>query len=98
MGFIERIGASGQVYLQPRLDVPVIAPGGSRASIKRTSLPAPLHLAGALARYRHLSLSERARLGRPAVALGRLDLDDEALDAVSFGAWLTARGQSQPST
>lgn len=95
MGFIERIGASGQVYLQPRLDVPVIAPGGSRASIKRTSLPAPLHLAGALARYRHLSLSERARLGRPAVALGRLDLDDEALDAVSFGAWLTARGQSE---
>jgi squalene-associated FAD-dependent desaturase len=94
MGFIERIGASGQVFLQPRLDVPVIAPGGSRASIKRTALPAPLHLAGALARYRHLSVSERARLGLGALALSRLDPDDEALDAISFGAWLADHGQS----
>jgi squalene-associated FAD-dependent desaturase len=93
-GFVDRIGANDKVFLQPRLDVPVLAPGGSHASIKRTALPAPLHLAGALGRYRHLSLRERMRLGRPAIALGRLDPDDPSLDNVSFGDWLTRHGQS----
>ncbi|MGA7418053.1 MAG: FAD-dependent oxidoreductase, partial [Acidimicrobiales bacterium] len=43
-GFLERIGATGQVSLQPRLEVPVLAPGGITASITRTDLPAPFHL------------------------------------------------------
>ena len=91
-GFIDRIGAAGQVFLQDRLDVPVLAPGGARASIKRSSLPAPAHLAVSLATYRHLSLVERVRLMRPALALGRLDPDDASLDAVPFGDWLGGRG------
>jgi len=95
LGFIERIGARDQVYLQTRLDVPVLAPDGSRASIRRTSLPAPLHLAGALGRYRHLSLRERARLLGPALALGRLDPNDPSLDDMSFGHWLAEHGQSE---
>ena len=44
--------------------------GGARASIRRTGLPAPLHLPGSLARYRHLSLRERLRLGRPPSRFG----------------------------
>jgi len=92
--FIERIGASEQVFLQRRLDVPVLAPDGSRASIKRTALPAPVHLLAALARYRHLSPLERVRLVRPALALRRLDPSDPSLDKVSFGDWLVAKGQS----
>ena len=94
-GFIDRIGAAGQVFLQDRLDVPVLAPGGARASIKRSSLPAPAHLAVSLATYRHLSLVERVRLMRPALALGRLDPDDASLDAVPFGDWLAGRHQSK---
>jgi squalene-associated FAD-dependent desaturase len=94
-GLIERIGGSDKVFLQPRLDVPVLSPTGRRASIKRTALPAPLHLAGALSRYRHLSVGERVRLGRPALALGRLDPDDPALDEVSFGDWLALQGQDE---
>jgi squalene-associated FAD-dependent desaturase len=92
--FIDRIGASHEVFLQPRLDVPVLSPEGVRASIRRTALPAPLHLLGSLARYHHLSLRERARLGRPALALRRLDPDDASLDEVSFGDWLVSQGQS----
>lgn len=92
-GFIDRIGAADQVFLQPRLDVPVLAPDGSQASIKRVNLPAPLHLAGSLVRYRHLSVRERIGLGRPALALSRLDPDDAALDGVSFGDWLARHGQ-----
>jgi squalene-associated FAD-dependent desaturase len=92
--FLERIGASDQVILQPRLDVPVLAPGGVQSSITRSGLPTPLHLAGSLARYRHLSLSERAALLRALLPLMRLDTDDPALDQVTFGAWLTRHGQS----
>lgn len=54
----------------------------------------PFHLAAGLVGYPHLSLSERASVGRAALALGRLDPDDPALDAVDFGSWLTRHGQS----
>jgi uncharacterized protein with NAD-binding domain and iron-sulfur cluster len=91
--FLDRIGGTGQTYLQPRLDIPVLAPGGARADITRTNLPSPLHLAGALLRYRHLSLADRARLGRPTLALKRLRLDDPALDDETFGSWLARHGQ-----
>ncbi len=62
--FVDRIGASEQVYLQPRLDVPVLSPDGTRGSIRRMRLPAPLHLAASLMRYRFLSLRERIGLLR----------------------------------
>jgi squalene-associated FAD-dependent desaturase len=83
------------VFLQDRLDVPVLAPGGARASIKRSALPAPLHIAGSLGTYRHLSVRERVRLVRPALALRRLDPDDASLDNVSFGDWLADHGQNK---
>ncbi|HUZ10190.1 MAG TPA: hydroxysqualene dehydroxylase HpnE [Acidimicrobiales bacterium] len=92
--FLRRIGASEQVVLQDRLKIPVLEPGGARATIARSPLPSPLHLAPSLARYRHLSLGERARLVRPALALRRLDLADPALDEITFGAWLARHGQS----
>jgi hydroxysqualene dehydroxylase len=91
--FLARIGATDAVHLQRRLDIPVISPDGTRSSIYRGSLPAPLHLVPALARYRHLSLAERLRLARPAVALRRLDPDDPSLDNVTFGHWLARHGQ-----
>jgi hydroxysqualene dehydroxylase len=92
--FLERIGASDQVVIQPRLEVPVLAPGGVPSTISRSGLPTPLHLARSLARYRHLTLSERASLARAVLPLMRLDADDPALDQVTFGEWLTRHGQS----
>jgi hydroxysqualene dehydroxylase len=92
--FIQRIGATEHVHLQSRLTVPVLAPGGRRATIARNSLPAPLHLAGSLARYRHLSVVERLRLLSAVTALRRLDLGDPTLDTQSFGEWLTRHHQS----
>jgi squalene-associated FAD-dependent desaturase len=93
--FLDRLGATDMVHLQPRLEVPVLAPGGTTSVISRSSLPAPLHLLGSLARYRHLTLGDRARLARAALALRRLDLDDPGLDDVAFGPWLSAHGQSR---
>jgi squalene-associated FAD-dependent desaturase len=92
--FLERIEATDAVYLQPRLDIPVLSAKGTRSSIARSSLRAPLHLAPALARYRHLGIGERMRLAWPALALSRLDPSDPSLDSVTFGSWLSRHGQS----
>ena len=94
--FLDRIGAADKVHLQRALEVPVLAPGGRRARIARTSvpLPSPFHLVPSLLAYRHLSLLERARLFRPVRALRALTLDDPALDEETFGAWLARHGQS----
>jgi hydroxysqualene dehydroxylase len=92
--FLDRIGAADQVILQDRLAIPVLSPGGAASSITRSRLPAPLHLAGSLLRYRHLSVAERAALLRPVMALRRLDPDDPTLDTQTFGHWLAGHGQS----
>src|SRR5581483_2831587 len=63
---LERLGTTGATTLQRRLAIPVIAPGGRVEWLRRAPLPAPLHLAGALAAYGHLSVRERARAPRAA--------------------------------
>ncbi|SBT88152.1 squalene-associated FAD-dependent desaturase [Streptomyces sp. DI166] len=96
--FLDRIEASALAPLQDRLDVPVLdlaKPEGRRLGrIRRDPLPVPLHLGRSLAAYPHLSLTERAAVGRAALALKGLDLDDPALDEQDFGSWLAAHGQS----
>jgi squalene-associated FAD-dependent desaturase len=90
---LRRIGAWGDVTLQPRLDIAVLAPGGRRGRLARTGLPAPLHLAASLVRYPFLSPRERASAALAMSALGRVDPDDPAADLQSFGGWLRARRQ-----
>ncbi|WP_327288022.1 hydroxysqualene dehydroxylase HpnE [Streptomyces sp. NBC_01198] len=93
--FLDRIAARDLVTLQDRLDVPVVdANTGRTGRLSRAALPVPLHLAASLARYPHLSLRERASVGRAALALRGLDLADPALDDVDFASWLAGRGQS----
>ncbi|MFR0355954.1 hydroxysqualene dehydroxylase HpnE [Streptomyces sediminimaris] len=96
--FLDRIGAAALAPLQDRLDVPVLdvaRPAGRRLGrLRRDALPVPLHLGRSLATYPHLSLAERAGVGRAALALKGLDLADPSLDTQDFGSWLTAHGQS----
>ncbi len=90
---LERLGSSERVTVQPRLEIPVLKPGCKRAVLRRGALPAPFHLAGALARYPHLTLRERISAGRAALALARLDPAEAALDEARFGDWLKDHGQ-----
>ncbi len=94
---LERLGVTGQVALQARLDVPVRTPH-TTARLRRNTLPAPLHLGGALLRYSVLSPADRLRAVRGALALRRVDPTNPATDTRSFGAWLVEHGQNPQIT
>lgn len=92
---LRRLGVADRVELQPRLAIPVCSPGAGRPVwLRRTALPAPLHLAASLLRYRPLSITERVRFALAADALRRVDPTLEATDRQNFGAWLRRHGQS----
>jgi squalene-associated FAD-dependent desaturase len=90
---LARLGSDSLTWLQRRLEIPVLSPGREPARLKRGSLPAPLHLAGALARYPRLTPAKRLGAARAALALMRLRPQDESLDSLTFGAWLARHGQ-----
>ncbi len=95
---LARLGSEHLVSLQPRLEIPVLKPGSEPFLLRRGSLPAPLHLAGALARYPHLSMRQRVGAVRAALGLrglersrrGRRELE---LDRLTLGEWLARHGQ-----
>jgi hydroxysqualene dehydroxylase len=90
---LARLGSDHHVAVQERLEIPVLSPGAQPVLLRRGSLPPPFHLAGALARYPHLTPSERLSAALAARALGRLDPDDRSLDGRTLGAWLAEHGQ-----
>lgn len=93
--FLDRVEGAALAPLQERLDVPVLDADRNRLGrLRRTALPVPLHLAASLATYPHLSLAERAKVGRAALALQGLDPADPQLDGQDFGSWLARHGQS----
>jgi squalene-associated FAD-dependent desaturase len=93
-GLLERLEATELVTMQSRLRIPVLAPGGRRAQLARSELPAPLHLARSLLGYDLLSRRERLSVARAMAALRRVNIDDPACDGRAFGDWLTEHGQS----
>ena len=103
LDFLDRIGSAGDVELQDRLDVTILrppqpagarSPDPERAVLRRDPLPAPLHLGRSLLGFGLLPLKARLGLGRAALALSRLDLNDPALDEQTFASWLAEHGQS----
>ena len=93
---LARLGSDSLVSVQPRLEIPVLRPGREPYVLRRGSLPPPLHLAGGLARYRHLPLRERLGAARAALALMRLSPAPRTRSSrgSSLGQWLARHGQS----
>ncbi|HMD93490.1 MAG TPA: hydroxysqualene dehydroxylase HpnE [Trebonia sp.] len=91
-GLLDRLGMAPHAPLQPRFDVPVLSPS-RRTRLKRSRLPAPLHMLPALTRYPLLSYPERMRLAQAALAIRRVDPADPATDELRLGDWLAAHGQ-----
>jgi uncharacterized protein with NAD-binding domain and iron-sulfur cluster len=93
---LARLGMTGSVSMQERFDVTVLTPGG-QARLRRNSLPAPLHMAGALARYGLLTPGERLKVGRAALGMRFADPASPRLDEQRLGDWLGARWQGERS-
>ena len=91
---LDRLGTAADTVLQDRLSIPVLMPGGRTALLRRSGLPAPLHLAGALARYRPLSKRERVAAVIAARELSKVEPGSAAADRQNFGGWLRRRRQS----
>jgi squalene-associated FAD-dependent desaturase len=92
---LARLGSERHVAVQPRLEIPVLSPDAPPVVLRRGTLPPPLHLAGALARYPHLTPAQRLSAALAARALTQLDPDDPTLDEQTFGDWLAQRGQDE---
>ncbi len=92
---LSRIGGERHVAVQERLEIPVLSPGAEPVLLRRGTLPPPLHLAGALARYARLSPAQRLTAALAARALGALDPADPALDRRTLGEWLAEHGQDE---
>jgi len=93
-GLLDRLGMTAHAPVQPRFDVTVVAPA-RRARMRRARVPAPLHMLPALLGYPFLSLAERSRISRAALAFKRLREEDPATDEIRLGDWLAARGQDE---
>jgi squalene-associated FAD-dependent desaturase len=94
---LARFGSERHVAVQERLRIPVISPGKPTVVLRRGTLPPPLHLAGALARYPHLRPAQRLSAALAARALAAIDTSDPELDRRTLGDWLADLGQSEQS-
>jgi squalene-associated FAD-dependent desaturase len=88
---LARLGVTGASPLQNRLELTVLAPS-AQVHVRRSGLPAPLHLARSATRYRLLSAGQRAKAAAAAVALQFVDADR---DDRSLGEWLARHGQGE---
>jgi squalene-associated FAD-dependent desaturase len=100
LALLDRLGVTDKVFLQPRLAIEVRSPrpSGSRDEavwLRRSALPAPLHLADSVLKYKPLGFRDRLRFGGAALALRKVDPAAPSSDAQSFGTWLAAHGQSE---
>ena len=96
--FLDRIGMGDQIDLQDRFRVPVLTRDGRSGRLSRVGgLPAPLHLAGSLARYALIGPGDRARILLATALLRTLDHTDPRMDERSFADWLHAHGQRRPA-
>ena len=93
---LDRLGVAENVALQDRLDIPIRSPKHTgTARLRRNNMPAPLHLGASLMRYPLLNSGQRWRFVRAALAMRRLNRNDPAVDARSFGDWLREHRQDR---
>jgi len=97
-GLLRRLESDHLVAVQERLEIPVLKPGAAPLTLRRSGLPAPLQLAGAIARYGHLTRRQRLSAALATLALMRLGRSrsgrrELARDDQTLGQWLARHGQ-----
>ena len=92
LAFLKRIGADGNVRIQPALEVPFVAIDGRRSVLKCPPLPAPMHLLGGVLGWDALPWRDRLSALRLAPAL--LARSNARADE-TVTAWLGRHGQTR---
>ena len=83
--FAARVGMEDRLHLQERFEATILSRDGRVGHLVTGTLPAPLHLLPSFAGYTHLTLREKASIGRALLAaMTRGDRDE------TFEAWLCA--------
>jgi hydroxysqualene dehydroxylase len=84
-GLLERLGVTDRVTLQRHLDIPIMRADGRTARLRRLpGVPA----------FGLLSVADRLRVGRGALALRLLNPANPALDQRTLGEFLRSHGQN----
>ena len=93
---LDTIGALPRVSVQKNLSVAFRHPQKGAASLRASSLPAPLHLLFGLLRLKSLSLIQRIMLLRVGAALMYRTYDEEErLRSMTVSQWLDSLGQPE---
>ena len=100
--FLDRIGASRNVFVQPSLDVPFIDEQGKASRLRCPRWPSPWHLIGGVFRWSGIGWSDRIALGRVLRAAkamrrdqarGRVSAERERAAGETVDQWLARHGQ-----
>jgi squalene-associated FAD-dependent desaturase len=94
---LARLGVAASCVIQDRLDLTILAPGGpagpAHAILRRSGLPPPAHLTRALARFRLLSVTDRAKVAAAVMTLRFADLGTG--NDRNLAGWLADHGQHE---
>jgi zeta-carotene desaturase len=90
---LRRIGAEGNVRVQPSLEVPYLDESGRRSVLRCPPLPSPLHLVAGIFTWDALSWGERLTVLRVVGPLLAARRKDEYRRKETVDAWLTRHGQ-----
>jgi hydroxysqualene dehydroxylase len=96
LDFLEHIGATKDLVFHPDLEIEMLDREGARAKLRTAHLPGPLHISGALLRYRHLAMRERIRAmtgGLRLLAMRRRN--PSSLQSMTVSQLMDALGQSE---
>ena len=99
VGSVESPAVGPLLWMQERFEATLLARGRSPAHLRAVGLPAPLHLAPALLRYRHLRLIDRVRVALALVSAreGKGHDAPKQNREESFAEWLDRHGQTESS-
>ncbi|GBD11951.1 15-cis-phytoene desaturase [bacterium HR23] len=98
LGLLERLGIRDKVFLQRRLEVPLVEAVTGRRGVlfSQPSLPSPLHLSASFLAYPHLTLREKVRALRGILSVRGADRlrQRDGLEGITFRQWLETHGQT----
>ncbi|HEY6418868.1 MAG TPA: hydroxysqualene dehydroxylase HpnE [Candidatus Binataceae bacterium] len=96
LDFLGSIGSRDKLVFQDDLEIEMLAGPGQSAMLRTARVPGPLHMAGALIRYRHLSAAERIRVMAGGVKLlGMRARDRATLEKLTVAALMDVLRQGE---